>query len=118
MTKNQLELLCFIRDYIHDNGFAPSFHEMSLATGRASKSHVFRLLRALEEQGQIVRLRNRARAIEIPVSPCMPRDLTVYRLEDIVREVNRRGLVMGHMHRDADNRRTFKEIKCSVDTTS
>jgi len=65
LTPAQLELLMFIEGFIKDNGFPPSFDEMRDAIGLKSKSGVHRLITALEERGAIVRLANRARAIEV-----------------------------------------------------
>ena len=79
LTRKQHELLVYIRDYQRENdNVSPSFDEMLLAMGLASKSPVFRLLTALEERGMIRRLKGRARAIEIVdkqpnVVPLVPR---------------------------------------------
>lgn len=65
MTSRQADLLQFIQAYTRSNGFAPSFEEMRVHLCIGSKSGVDRLVRALEERGEIVRHPNRARAIEI-----------------------------------------------------
>ncbi len=46
-------------------GVSPSFEEMGAFMGISAKSGVFRLLKALEERGRIIRQPNRARCIEI-----------------------------------------------------
>lgn len=65
-TYKQNELLAFIQNFqIVNDGVSPSFDEMADAVGLKSKSGVHRLLSALEERGQIARLRARPRAIQI-----------------------------------------------------
>lgn len=72
MTPKQRELLDFIESYIAENRFAPSFEEMQAQMGLKSKSGVDRMLAALEEQGQIKRIKNRARAIELCLLGSVP----------------------------------------------
>lgn len=94
MTKKQLELYSFIREFIERYGYCPSFIEMMEGVNVKSKSVVFRLLNSLEEQGRIRRLHNRNRAIEIVDNPELPvRGLT---LAVLAREARRTGLVLCH----------------------
>ncbi|QEH79918.1 MarR family transcriptional regulator [Sphingomonas sp. C8-2] len=66
MTQRQLDVLAFIVSYQQAHGgVSPSFGEIGAALGTTSKSTAFRLLRGLEEQGFIRRLKNRARCIEV-----------------------------------------------------
>ena len=66
LTHRERDLLAFLTRFIADNsGAAPTFDEMREHMGLAAKSGVYRILTALEERGHIVRLPNRARAIEI-----------------------------------------------------
>ena len=65
LTRRQKELLEYIQSYFDGFGYTPSYDEMRIATGVASKSGIHRLVNALEERGYIRRLPNRARAIEI-----------------------------------------------------
>lgn len=65
LTEMQSRCLGVIRDGIVSNGRAPSYDEMMVALGIASKSGVSRLIEGLEERGAIRRLPGRARAIEI-----------------------------------------------------
>lgn len=111
MTPKQRKLLSFIKLYqgSHD-GVSPSFEEMSLALGSRSKSGVFRALQCLEGEGYIRRLRNRARAIEVVQNPHIPDQLAAHSTEALVREANRRGLVVGHIHSHEGHRR-FLEIR-------
>ncbi|HET6346330.1 MAG TPA: hypothetical protein VFH51_15455 [Myxococcota bacterium] len=48
----------------HD-GLSPSFEEIGAALGLRSKSAVHRLISRLEERGKIVRVRHRARTIQL-----------------------------------------------------
>lgn len=65
LTLQQRRLLDFISEYTTQHGTSPSFDEMKRALRLGSKSGVHRLVLALEERGRIVRLENRARAIEV-----------------------------------------------------
>jgi SOS-response transcriptional repressor LexA len=66
LTKSQRRLFDFIVKYTDENNdMAPTFQEMTTGIGHLSKSHVHRLLGALEERGFIRRIPNRARAIEV-----------------------------------------------------
>lgn len=110
MTRQQLNLLNFIRGYIRANdGVAPSFLEMSDALGLTSKSGVHRLLRCLEEQGYITRLRHRARAIELVEHPQL-RGMGKFTNYELAMEAKRRHLVLGHIYRDEYGGREFHPI--------
>ena len=65
LTRRQLELYNFIRDYKSKEGVAPSLREMEAHLGLNSLSGVHRLLMGLEERGAIKRMKDRARAIRI-----------------------------------------------------
>ena len=65
LTRKQSELLTYLSDHMQQHDVPPSFDEMRDALGLASKSGVHRLVSGLEERGYIMRLANRARAIEI-----------------------------------------------------
>lgn len=65
LTRKQSELLTYLSDHMQQHDVPPSFDEMRDALGLASKSGVHRLVCGLEERGYIMRLANRARAIEI-----------------------------------------------------
>lgn len=96
MTPSQHQLLSFIKFYIDEHGYAPSFEEIAGALGHTSKSHIHKKLKALEEQGFIRRLRYRARAIEVVENPVMPLDLSNISQSDMAQEARRRGLHLGH----------------------
>lgn len=110
MTKKQRDALSFIKDFTETNGYTPSFIEIRDALGLSSKSGVHRLLTSLAEQGFIRRLPRRARAIEVVENPTIPRHLYNFTLDEIVGEVKRRGMVIGHIFMDENKKRSFKQI--------
>ncbi len=63
-TRNQDRLLALIAERFDAEGVVPSYDVMASELGLASKSAVSRLVLALEADGLIHRLPNRARAIE------------------------------------------------------
>ena len=70
ITQKQKKLLAYLSDVIEETGgIGPSYDEMRVAMGLASKSGIHRMIKALEERGYIQRLPNKARAIKI-----IPRD--------------------------------------------
>jgi repressor LexA len=67
----RLEILGFIKAFVRENGYAPSYEEIQDAVGLSSKSHVDYYLAALEREGKIrrrprtprgLRLTNRGRS--------------------------------------------------------
>lgn len=64
MTKRQAQLLGFIKSYMAEQGFSPSYSEIALALG-LGKSGIHRLVLALEAQGKIKRLAHRHRSVEV-----------------------------------------------------
>jgi SOS-response transcriptional repressor LexA len=90
MTHRELQALKFITAYMVENeGVPPSFEEMRSALGYSSKSHVFRLLNALERQGKIRREHHRARAIQlVDGAPYIP--LSTYTDVELMIEAERR----------------------------
>ncbi len=65
LTKKQKELFDFLRKYILENEYSPSFEEMKSAVNLKSKSGIHRLITSLEQRGYIKRLKHKARAMEI-----------------------------------------------------
>ena len=65
LTRLERKLLGLIITGLADDGFAPSFDEMSEKAGLHSRGNVHRVLTNLEQKGYIRRLKQRARAIEI-----------------------------------------------------
>ena len=65
MTPPARSLLDFIQRYHTLNRVMPTFDEMRIHLGLASKSGVQNLIYQLEDRGHIVRLRGRSRAITL-----------------------------------------------------
>lgn len=101
LTAKQAEALRFITDYLdRSGGIAPSFDEMKQALGLASKNGVWRLMDALEEKGHIVRLKHRARALQV-VTPETPKPAEVV-CEAIMRRAAEAGLISPSAPRTAE----------------
>lgn len=69
LTKKQRDLLVFIHDRMSHGDIAPSFEEMKEALDLKSKSGIHRLITGLVERGYLLRLPNRARALEVVKLP-------------------------------------------------
>lgn len=67
MTPKQKQLLEFIRDYVAERGLPPTFEEMRLASGLASKSGVARLVDALVDEGLLLRSDGKQRGLRLPM---------------------------------------------------
>jgi repressor LexA len=95
LTVKQAELLSFIR-YQQMHGKTPSFEEMRLAIGVASKSGIHRLVAALEERGYVQRLHGRARSIVAADAPAErpPSVLSEATIRQLLDELRRRGLAI------------------------
>jgi SOS-response transcriptional repressor LexA len=65
LTPRQSEAFQFIRGFIANHGYSPSFDDIRSGLDLTSKSAVHRILSRLEERGAIRRRPNMARAIEI-----------------------------------------------------
>lgn len=63
MTPRQKKLLTFIRDYVDQHGFAPTFNEMCESVGIASKSNAHAIVNRLVMLGYLVRRPGHHRAI-------------------------------------------------------
>ena len=65
LTRRQLLLLNFIRQFMLNHGVGPTFVEMKDALGLKSNAPVAGILKKLEERGKIRRIPAHARAIEL-----------------------------------------------------
>lgn len=63
LTKQQRKLLTYLREYIGQNGEAPTFREIRAALGWSSGSRVFEVLNALQERGYLWRGYGKPRSI-------------------------------------------------------
>lgn len=78
LTAAQRTLLDFIGQHVAETGNSPSFDEMLVATGYASKSSIHRVLCDLEERGHVRRLYNRARSIVLVDQSDLPPELEAW----------------------------------------
>jgi len=65
MTRKQSELLKYIKTFIQQNDFSPSYNEMMKAVNLKSKSGIHRLVTSLEKQKKIKRIKYSARTVEV-----------------------------------------------------
>lgn len=65
LTRLQHRILNYLRGYIGNHGYAPSFDEIAQAFGLRSLATVHEHLTNLEKKGHIARVRNQARAITV-----------------------------------------------------
>lgn len=63
-TPRQAEILTFIRDYTHKNGYSPTYDEIA-AQFEISKVTVFEHLTILEERGLLSREKHKARSLHL-----------------------------------------------------
>ena len=75
LTKRQSELLAYLRGYIDDRGYAPSFEEIAAHFGFQSLATVHEHLTNLERKGYIRRQYNESRGIEL-LTPGAPSGAT------------------------------------------
>lgn len=78
ITKRHLDLLEYVRQYIEDHGYSPSYEEIAAALGFHSKSRVYYIVKALVQRGYLIHT-SCARSLAIPLrSQDSPR---TYKLE-------------------------------------
>ncbi len=65
LTKRQKEILDFLTEFIHREGYSPSLEEIAAHFRFASLNAVFKHLEALAQRGYLHRDPNRARSIEL-----------------------------------------------------
>jgi len=65
ITKKQMELFNFIKDYINKNNMAPSYEEMKEGTGCTTKCTIFTKINQLQDRGWITKLPGKSRSITI-----------------------------------------------------
>lgn len=59
------EILSFLESFVLDNGYAPTYGEISEAVGLSSRSHAAYYLGALEEDGLVVRKERSPRSLRL-----------------------------------------------------
>lgn len=80
LTRMQSRALEFIRRYVDENGYSPTYDEIAAELGLASKSGVNRIVTGLEERGRIRKRAGAARGIEI----IEPADFHLRRMLDVL----------------------------------
>jgi repressor LexA len=65
LTPRQLQVLEFIRSYIAEHTYSPTYQEIGSALGINSKSMIHHIIRRLADRGAIIRLPGRARSITV-----------------------------------------------------
>ena len=69
MTKKQMFILTFIKDYIGAYDYSPSLQEIAEGVGLSSIGTVHKHLRRLKDQGRISITNNAKRSIEVSKEP-------------------------------------------------
>jgi repressor LexA len=77
LTRRQLEILNYVREFLDERGYSPTLEEIGLHFRMASLNAVYKHLKALEERGFIRRLPGQARSIQVveqreALSPSLP----------------------------------------------
>lgn len=65
MTKNELNVLTYIKSYIGDHGYSPSFADIQENFGWASKGSVQNYIKQLTEKGLLRKAPHKKRALEV-----------------------------------------------------
>tara|TARA_R100000935_G_scaffold58093_1_gene93896 strand:- start:1085 stop:1291 length:207 start_codon:yes stop_codon:yes gene_type:complete len=65
MTPNQVKVLEFIKKFIADNSYSPSYEEIALHMNWKARSQVHNVIRQLEKRKYITYLPNHSRSVVI-----------------------------------------------------
>lgn len=65
LTRRQKEVLDFIADFVHDNGYSPSYEEIASGLKLASLATVHKHIAALETKHYVKRSYNQSRSLEV-----------------------------------------------------
>jgi len=65
MTRRQSQIYFFIKGFINENNFSPSYQEMADGVGLKSKSGIHFLIDGLVKQGKVRRVKFTARSVEL-----------------------------------------------------
>ncbi|MCX6809516.1 MAG: transcriptional repressor LexA [Candidatus Berkelbacteria bacterium] len=68
LTKRQTEILNFIKSFIDENDYAPSYREIAKALGLSSVATVAEYINVLEQKGHLTRQSSCARALQLTPS--------------------------------------------------
>ena len=65
LTNKQYGIYDYIKKYIEQNKYSPSYEEIKKAIQLSSKSGVYCYIKALEERGWLTRIHGKARSIKL-----------------------------------------------------
>lgn len=65
LTKRQLDLLVFLKNYISDHGYSPNYDEICVGIGIVSKGSAHKHILHLTDRGFTVSLPHKARSIAL-----------------------------------------------------
>lgn len=82
LTPRQADCLRVIRERLAQSGVPPTYDEMCLTLGMASKSGVHRLVEALVERGHLRRIPNHARGLALAGEFSHQAEIGLARLEE------------------------------------
>lgn len=68
LTSRQEQILCYIKNYLHDTGFPPTRSEIAQEMGFKSPNAAEEHLRALARKGAIEMMPNTSRGIRLPIN--------------------------------------------------
>ncbi len=78
ITRRQKEVLDFLTNFTHTNGYSPSFEEIALGLGLNSLATVHKHVTNLQSKGLLQRAHNRSRSIDVlPSRPTKSSNQTV-----------------------------------------
>lgn len=94
LTRRQVEILGYIREYLDEKGYAPSHEEIAERFGYRAISTVAEHLNTLQEKGYILRTPGRSRALRLlrPGEVAEPEAATGFTVADGAHYVPRRWL--------------------------
>lgn len=65
LTKRQKDVVDFLKDFIHENGYSPSYEEIAAHLGLSSLASVHKHIETLEAKGYLRRSFNQSRSLEV-----------------------------------------------------
>ena len=65
LTKRQADCLAFIKSFVAERGYSPSFREVGAACGLKNMSHIHRVIHGLRKRGHLDLLPSQARSIVV-----------------------------------------------------
>jgi SOS-response transcriptional repressor LexA len=92
MTPRQRTLLDFIESFVDQRGYSPSYDEMAVGIGVASKSNIHRLVAGLKQAGLVQEDRRGGKRALVPTTDIDLSDVSTPRL---VAELATRGVILG-----------------------